>query len=100
MGKVSIHLKKVLVIPLQAPLEPIDIGCPKTELFLPFDQEDKGPVIVLLFPDDIRSAIRRAVINNEYVKLAFQCHHGINHATYVLLFFVGRYDNQLVRQNV
>ena len=100
MGEICIHFKEILVVPLQPPLESIDVSRAQSKLLFTLDQEDKWPVVVLLFPDDVSCAVRGTVINDQDMELAFQCHHGINHATYVLPFFVGGYDDQLIRQNV
>ena len=57
-------------------------------------------IIVLLLPDDIGGSIRGAIVNNEQVELAIQCHHSIDHRSYILAFFIGGDNDQFIGQGV
>src|SRR5690606_19405699 len=73
-----------------------------TQAHLPAAREegDMRPVLFLLFPPNIRRAVRRSVIDHKHTQTVLQRHDGIDHRPDVLLLLVGRYDDELVCQSV
>ena len=95
MGKVRIHLKDVLIIVANSPFKPMDIGRTQPLFTLTHFQKESAGILCLQLPDDVRSAIRGAIVDYQYMKTLIQqknCFHDVGN---VVLFVVRRYDDYL-----
>ena len=97
MTEVGIHFEDVVVVMLQCPSEPSDIGRTQSEFPAPFD--DKETVTELCshhIPDDGCRPVGGAVVDHENMETSFQGEYRSDNLLDILLLVVGRNDNYTV----
>ena len=92
MRKVAVHLKNIVVITLQRPLKTCYICRAEPELSRALDNMQTPRELLLSLTHHGCRAIGRAIVNNEHIKLAIECHNDINHTRDILNLVIGGYD--------
>jgi hypothetical protein len=78
----------------------MDIRRTQTQLAMPFLDEQAVRIPRLEVPDDLRRAIRRAVVYNQNMKTLVQSKNSLKNIGNILLFVVSRYDDDLFQMPV
>ena len=99
MGEVRIHFKNILIALLNGPFKPMNIGRPQTQLTFSFFQKKCTRIFFLKPTNNIRSPVRRTVINDEYVKTLIQGKNSLQDGGNIFLLIVGWYDRYLFQLN-
>ena len=91
MRKIAIHLKNIVIIALQRPLETCNISRSESQLTLALNHMQTLRELRLTLTHNRGRAIGRAIVDNEHIELAVESHHGVNHTRDILYLVVGRY---------
>ena len=91
--------ENVFIISFQGPPERCDISCSQPLFSGPLDQENVG-VLGLQSFDKICRTIRRVIVNDHDMYPGQMFPDGGDHPRDILLFVVGRYDNQYLFQSI
>ena len=93
MAEVGVHLEDIVVAVLQSPFETGDVCCSKSLFASALDDEEpSGELLCHETLNNIASAVRASVVDNEYVECLFQSEHRTDYLLDVLLLIVS-WDN-------
>ena len=94
VGKVCIHLEKIVVIALQPPTKPGNISRTKAEFPRSFEEVKTSCKLVgLQIANDLRGAVRRTIVHNQDVEWFGQGKHGTHNGLHVFPLVVSRDDD-------
>ena len=95
--KVRVHLKNILVVLLEGPLEAVDVGGTQAQLALALVEVYASRMLSLHLAHQVGRAVGRIVVDDEQVEGFRQCNHSLDDGLDVLAFLVGGYDDQSMR---
>ena len=96
MAEVGIHFEHIIVLMFDGPLETGDIGGSEPEFPLAFHHEEAVGELPLHPADDVGSAVGRVILDDEDVEKLFQSEYRPDDVLDVLLFVIGRYDDNAI----
>ena len=69
MRKIGVHLENVVILPVDGPVKTMNVSCSEPKLALALFHEQRAGKFFHETGNDIRSAIRRIIFNDQDVKV-------------------------------
>ena len=94
VGKIGVHFEEIVIAAFQAPSKTGDIGRSQSQFACAFEEVEFLVENALQVAYDIRRAVRRAVVHDQYVKTLFQGEDRPDNRLDIFLFVVSRYNDE------